>query len=60
MAAYRNTWMFLIHKSETLECLQMGSYFYKYPQACVKHAETRQPLPDKETDWQLIETLECL
>ena len=52
--------MFLIHKSETLECLQMGSYFYKYPQACVKHAETRQPSPDKETDWQLIETLECL
>ena len=41
MAAYRNTWMFLIQKLETLECMQMG-YYSISSQAYVKHAGNRQ------------------
>ena len=57
MATYRNTWMFLIHKLETVERLRMGSYFYKWSNVC----ETWKPgkLSQTETEWLLIETLEC-
>ena len=57
MAAYRNTWMFLIHKSETLERLGMGSHFYKEPCVC----ETRNWMAAHRNTWMfLIHKLETL
>ena len=46
MVAYRNTWMFLIHKLETLERLRMGSHSIS-SHAYVKHTENRQTWPDR-------------
>ena len=58
--------MFLIHKLEaleidkleTLERLQMGLYFYKWPCVCETY-KTRQTQPDRKTEWLFIGTLEC-
>ena len=39
MAAYRNTWMFLIHELETLKRLRMGSYLVVSDQLSISRQE---------------------